>query len=101
MEPIITNEFPKQPREIKWLAVSFAEILAAYSDAARAVDPIELAPAPSGIVIDDHEFDPVSGLLQILVSGGTDGIKYVLTMWMHTESGQKLEHEITVKVKES
>lgn len=99
-EPIITNEFPKQPREVKWLPVSFAELLQAYADTPRALDPIELDPPPAGITIEDHVFDPITGRLNILVSGGADNTKYKLTMWINTTSGQRLEHEIEVKVKE-
>lgn len=100
MEPIITDTFPKQPRETKWIAVSFAELLAAEGDTARAVDPIELDTVPDGITVVDQVFDPVTGKLQLLVSGGTDGRTYTLTMWINTTSGQRLEHEIEVKVKE-
>lgn len=99
-EPIITDTFPKQPRETKWIAVSFAELLAAEGDTPRAVAPIELDTVPDGIAVEDQVFDPVTGKLQLLVSGGTDGRTYTLTMWINTTSGQRLEHEIEVKVKE-
>lgn len=100
MEPIITDTFPKQPRETKWIAVSFAELLNAVGDTARAVNPIELDTVPDGITVEDQVFDPVTGKLQLLVSGGTNGRTYTLTMWINTTSGQRLEHEIEVKVKE-
>lgn len=100
MEPIITNTFPKQPRETKWFPVSFAELLAAEGDTARAVDPIELDTVPDGITVVNQVFDPVTGKFQLLVSGGVDGRTYTLTMWINTTSGQRLEHEIEVKVKE-
>ena len=99
-EPIITDTFPKQPRETKWIAVSFAELLAAEGEPARAVDPIELDTVPEGITVVDQVFDPVTSKFQLLVSGGTNGRTYTLTMWINTSSGQRLEHEIEVKVKE-
>ena len=99
-EPIITNVFPKQPREKKWLQVSFAELLAAEGDTARAVDPIELDTVPAGIVVEQQAFDAVTGRFQILVSGGLDGVTYTQTMWIHTTAGQRLEHEIEIKVRE-
>lgn len=100
MEPIITDTFPKQPRETKWIAVSFAELLAAEGDTARAVDPIELDTVPDGITVVDQVFGPVTSKFQLLVSGGVDGRTYTLTMWINTTSGQRIEHEIEVKVKE-
>lgn len=99
-EPIITNTFPKQPRETKWIAVSFAELLSAEGDTARAVDPIELDTVPDDITVVDQVFDPVTSKLQLLVSGGVDGRTYTQTMWINTTSGQRLEHEIEIKVKE-
>lgn len=99
-EPIITNTFPKQPRETKWFPVTFAELLAAEGDTARAVDPIELDTVPDGITVVDQVFEPVTSKFQLLVSGGVDGRTYTLTMWINTTSGQRLEHEIEVKVKE-
>lgn len=99
-EPIITDTFPKQPRETIWLPVSFAEMLASRGDTARAVDPIELDTMPDGITVVDQVFDPVTSKLQLLVGGGVDGRTYKLSMWINTTSGQHIEHEIKVKVKE-
>lgn len=100
MEPIITDTFPKQPRETIWVPISFAEMLAAKGDTARAVNPMELDTVPDGITVVDQVFDPVTSKFQLLVSGGADGRTYELTMWINTTSGQRLEHEIEVKVKE-
>lgn len=100
MEPIITNEFPKQPRESRWCPVSFAEQLAAFNDTPRAVDPIELDPVPDGITVLEQVFDTATNRYHVLVAGGVSGRKYKLTMWINTTSGQRLEHDITIKVKE-
>ena len=100
MEPIATNQFPKQPRETIWVPVSFAELLAALGDTPRAVDPIELDTVPDGITVDQQVFDPVASVFRLLISGGTNGQSYLLTMWINTTSGERREHEITVKVKE-
>ena len=100
MEPVITNQFPKQPREKIWVPVSFAELLSALGDTARAVDPIELDTVPVGITVDQQVFDPVASTFRLLISGGTDGQSYLLTMWINTTSGERREHEITIKVKE-
>jgi hypothetical protein len=98
--PTITNSFPKEPRETVWVPVSFAEQLAAHSDTARSVNPIEMDAIPPGITLDTQVFTPSTGRLNLLVSGGVDGQRYLLTMWMNTTSGQRLEHQITIKVKE-
>lgn len=100
MEPIITDTFPKQPRETIWAPVSFADLLSALGDTPRAMDPIELDAVPDGITVDQQVFDPVSSVFRLLVSGGTDGQSYLLTMWINTTGGERREHEITIKVKE-
>lgn len=103
MDPIITNEFPKQPREKCWFPISFAERLAALNDEPRALDPIEFDPMPStagAVVLESIAFDPSTKMIRILVSGGLHNKKYPLTMWLHTVSGQRLEHQVTIKVKE-
>ena len=98
MTTIITNTFPKQPREVKWYAISFADLLAAMSDTPRATDPIEFDAIPDGITLEDQEF--VDGVLNVLIAGGTDKTRYKLTVFLHTTSGQKIEHQVTVSVKE-
>ena len=98
--PIITNEFPKQPREVKWCAISFADLLAVLGDTARAVDPIELDTVPDGITVLDQVFDPASSIFRLRISGGEHGRSYLLTMWINTTGGERREHEITIKVKE-
>ena len=100
MDPIITNVFPKQPRETRWYPINFGDRLTANNDTARAIAPIEFDTIPAGVTLDDSEFDPQTNMLRILVSGGTDGQRYQLTMWLYTTSGQKLEHQVSIKVKE-
>lgn len=102
-EPIITNTFPKQPREVRWCQVRFDEALQAHGDTARVVDPIEVEPlaaGPGALVLEQQVFDPATNRLNLLVSGGVDGERYTITMWIYTTSGQKLEHQISVRVKE-
>ena len=99
-DPVITDVFPKQPRETIWVPVSFADLLAALGDTPRAVDPIELDTVPTGITVVDQVFDPVASIFRLLISGGTNGQTYLLTMWINTTSGERREHEITIKVKE-
>lgn len=100
MEPVITNTFEKQPREIKWIPISFAQLIEAQQDPARAMDPITLDDIPAGLTLVDMQYDDATSRLRLQVSGGTDGQTYLLTMWIHTLSGQKLEHQVRVKVKE-
>jgi hypothetical protein len=99
-DPVITNQFPKQPRETIWVPVSFSDLLSELGDTARAFDPIELDTVPTGITVDSQVFDPATSVFRVLVSGGTDGQSYLLTMWINTTSGERREHEITIKVKE-
>jgi hypothetical protein len=98
--PVITNRFPKQPREIRWFTITFADLLLAYADTPRAIAPIEFDTIPAGIAIDEQLFTPATGLLDLLISGGTDLTDYLLTVWLHTVSGQRIEHQVTVRVKE-
>lgn len=105
MEPIVTDVFEKQPREIKRFPVSFAEYLAIHQVVPRAVDPItfDVVSPDDGsdtLAIDDFDFNPSTGLLWIKFSAGLHNRKYLVTMWLHTDDGQKIEHEITVRVKE-
>lgn len=103
MAPIITNVFPKQPREVRWFTISFTEVLVAYQDTPRAVAPIEFEPlptAPGSVTLEDQDFDSATGRLDILVGGGTDANNYLLTLWLHTTNGQRIEHQVTVKVRE-
>jgi hypothetical protein len=103
MEPIVTNVFPKQPREVRWFSISFADLLAAYNDTPRVNAPIEFVewPAETGaIVLVEQVFNPATGLLNILVGEGLTGTTYLVTMLLHTVSGQRLEHQVRVKVKE-
>ncbi len=96
----ITDTFPKQPREIKWIPISFAELLSALGDSAYSPEPYTLDTVPSGIAIDDQLYDMPTNKLWLLVSGGAHNRTYLLTMWLNTVGGQKLEHEVRIKVKE-
>jgi len=103
VEPIITNAFPKQPREVRWFSISFAELLAAYEDTPRAMNPIEFDTLPTGVgavTLEEQVFNPTTGVLKILVGGGVDATSYLLTMWIHTTNSQRLEHQVTIKVRE-
>lgn len=97
---IITNIFPKQPRETRRYTVSFAEALEANGDTLRASAPFEMGAVPDGITVDSAVFDPVLARLTLTLSGGTHHTSYLLEMWVHTEEGQKLEHQVTAKVVE-
>jgi hypothetical protein len=99
-EPIITDVFPKQPRERIWVPIHFAELLESLGDTARLVDPIELDTVPAGIVIESQSFNAGTSIFRMLVSGGVTGRNYVLTVWINTASGARHEHEVTIKVKE-
>lgn len=96
----ITNIFFKQPREIKWVAISFAELIAAQEDPADPIGPITLDTIPAGIVLEDQNFNIATGLLLLLLSGGEDNRTYLITMWLNTVGGQKLEHQVRIRVKE-
>lgn len=45
-------------------------------------------------------FNPATYILQLLASGGLDKTDYPLTMWINTTSGQRLQHDIVIKVRE-
>lgn len=99
-EPIITNEFPKKPRETRWVTISFKDRLDAEGDTPAAMTPIELDAIPTGITVAAQSFNPTTCILQLLVSGGQDKSDYPLTMWINTTRGQRLQHDIVIKVRE-
>jgi hypothetical protein len=99
-EPIVTDVFPKQPRERIWVPIHFSELLESLGEEARALDPIELDPVPTGITIESQSFNVGTSVFRMLVAGGVTGRKYVLTVWINTVSGARHEHEVTIKVKE-
>lgn len=99
-EPIITNIFPKKPRETRWFPISFKAQLEANGDTPRESSPIELGAVPAGISIVSQVFTPGTAVFQMLISGGTDKKDYPLTMWIHTTRGQRLQHDIVISVRE-
>ena len=99
-EPIITDVFPKQPREKIWVPIHFAELLESLGETVRLVDPIELDPVPTGITIETQSFNAGTSVFRMLVAGGVTGRRYTLTVWINTVSGARHEHEVTIKVKE-
>jgi len=100
---LITNVFPKQPREVRWFSISYADLLAAYADTPRVNTPVEFVewPAEAGaVILVEQVFNPVTGLLSILVGEGLTGTTYLVTTLLHTISGQRLEHQVRIKVKD-
>lgn len=99
-EPIITDVFPKQPREKIWVPIHFSELLESMGDTARLVDPIELDAVHADLIIEVQSFNAGTSVFRMLVAGGVSGRKYTLTVWINTVSGARKEHEVTIKVKE-
>lgn len=99
-EPIITNEFPKQPREKIWVPIHFSEQLESLGEGARTSNPVEIDTIHADLTVEFPTYDSVSMIWRALVGGGLTGRKYTLTVWMNTVSGARHEHEVTIKVKE-
>ena len=93
------KRFDKQPAEVKDFDVTFGDALDAYSDEARALDPVEIGPVPTGITLDTVEWVASTRTMKFWVSGGVEG-RYTLTAWLHTSGGRRWEADIQIAVKE-
>jgi hypothetical protein len=93
------KRFEKQPGEVKDFDVTFGDALDAYSDEARALDPVEIGPIPTGITLDTVEWVAATRPMKFWVSGGDEG-RYTLTAWLNTEGGRRWEADIQIVVSE-
>jgi hypothetical protein len=61
------------------------------------VPTLEVGPG----ALPDYQFSPGSDIVKVWIGGGTDGIKYKVTVRdLNTQAGRKLEADILIKVKE-
>ena len=90
----ILGKFKKQPREVKDFDVSYSDFFTLRSDT-----PITFtALADDGVILDRVELTGMTG--KVVLSGGTSGVSYKVTVTMTTSTGIVKEDEFVVSVKE-
>lgn len=93
----IIGKFEKQPAEILDYDVDYTEWFSNRTDEPAAADPIETI-VESGITLVDAT---LTGLVvKVVLSGGTAGTRYKITVRMTTVAGLVKEADFTVTVKE-
>lgn len=90
----ILGKFKQQPNEILDYDVSYADFLSNRSDIISSVS----VTAEPGIDVDSVNVAPP--ICKIVLSGGTNGSTYKITVRMTTTSGVVKEDEFLVTVKE-
>lgn len=91
------DTFPKQPAEVRYYDVTYADLLKKNADTPRVVDPYEVI-VPAGLTLVASSLN--NGVIKMLFGGGTSGTKYKVTTLLHTVAAQTLEHEIIIAVKD-
>lgn len=88
------DTFEKQPSEVKDIDFSFVEWLAARAG----VNPGAVTTTcDAGLTIVSSTL--VAGVVKVIVSGGTDGVKYKVTVRLATDTPLIREADCYVKVK--
>ena len=90
----ILGKATKQPIELQAYDISFVDWLTALSDTAAS----HTVTAEAGITIDSSSL--TAGVVQVWLSGGTDGTTYKITATITTAAGRVKEDEIKIKIKE-
>lgn len=91
----ILADFEKQPWEVKDKDIDISE----WKQPGDSIASLSAEVSPVGLTVVDPPTnnDP---LIKVWYSGGTDGIKYIVTVKITMTSGRREEEEFTVKVKE-
>ena len=95
----IAARFEKAPGATLDFDLDFADEMAEAGDTARDIAPVDLA-APSGITVVAAVWIAEIQRIKVWLSGGTDGKKYVLTAWLNTAGGRRLEMDFLVRIKD-
>lgn len=86
--------FSKQPAEVLPVNFTFADWLASHGASYQS----HVATADAGINVDSSSH--LAGVVQVVLSGGSDGTKYKVTVKMTTTTGLVREADCYMKVKE-
>jgi len=90
----VLGKHKKQPGETLDYDVSYTDFFSTRTDSLASA----VVTADSGITIVDYE--PFGNLVNIVLSGGTNGVKYKITVVMTTTTDIIKEDEFFVTVKE-
>ncbi len=91
---MIIGEFEKQPWERLDYDVSYEPWLTPGDN----LDVLAASVLPTGLTVDTPvNNDPV---VKVWISGGTDGVKYKVTLQATTDDARKKEVEFNIKVKD-
>lgn len=85
----------KQPADAQDYDISYVTYLADMGDTASGV----VVTAESGITILGYTL--AAGIVKVLLSGGTDGMKYKVTLTLTTAAGRTKQAEFYVRVKDT
>lgn len=87
----------KQPREVIDFDISYADALAGRtSTLATAISEV----SPTGLTLVDTIIVSATKKTKVIISGGTTGTTYKVTVLTSTDDGLTLEDEVTVIVEE-
>lgn len=87
--------FTKQPAEIQDYDIDYSEWLTAGDNVSSVA--VTILPATNLVLDSQYNNDPV---VKLWFSGGTDGVKYKITVRTTTADGRLKEDEFFIKVKD-
>lgn len=91
----VLARWKKQPADAQDFDISYVTYLTDFADTAAGV----VVTADTGITILGYTLD--AGIVKVLLSGGTDGSKYKVTLTLTTTAGRAKQAEFYVRVKET
>jgi len=94
----ILETFEKQPGEVRYFDISFVDWLAKVGDTGASVTGAISNAPDSSLVLSATLLN--AGVVRIVVSGGTSGKKYTVSVRVTTAFPQVKEADVYVKVKE-
>lgn len=87
----------KQPREILDFDVNYTKVL---SDRTSTLISTSSEVLPIGLTLVSTTLYPLDKIVKVVISGGTNGSTYKVTILTDTDDGLKYEDEVTVIIKE-
>lgn len=93
----IVGKFQKQPSEILDYDVDYTDWFSNRIDTPASVNPVAIV-AEAGITVVGSSI--TGDIVKVILSGGTSGTKYKITVRLTTASGLLKEADFTVTVKE-
>lgn len=90
----VLGTFTKQPAEKESYSIDYADDLVDQD----AIASVEVTVTPIGLTIASSLV--VGTRVKVLLSGGTDGVKYKITATATTDDGRILQDEFILKIKD-